>query len=473
MTNKVIPVILSGGSGSRLWPLSRADYPKQYLSLNTDHSMFQETILRLKDIPNIANPVIVCSDQHRFLVAEQLQQIDIDNPTIILEPTGRNTAPAITAAVMQLAKNGSNDIIFVLPSDHVIQDIERFHKAIQIAVKQATAGKLVTFGVVPTSPNLNYGYIKKVDSINNYYKVEEFIEKPNQKNAEEYCKNGNYLWNSGMFIFKVDTFLLEISQHSIEMVKKVEYSVMNATIDFDFIRLEGNSFKTLPSASIDYELMEKTENVEVVPLDVGWSDLGSWGSLYEFNKKDLDGNVIKGDVHTFETTDSYIHSYQNLVVTIGLKEMYIINTPDVTFISNRKDISKVQEILSQLNDINRNEHSQNRKVYRPWGWFDPIEIGKNYKVKRLHVKPGAKLSLQFHAKRAEHWVVVKGVATITNGDNELTLSDGQSTYIPKGVKHSLKNMENESLEVIEIQSGSYLGEDDIVRIEDIYGRKDL
>jgi mannose-1-phosphate guanylyltransferase/mannose-6-phosphate isomerase len=469
--NKIIPVVLSGGSGTRLWPLSRSEYPKQYLRLIGENTMIQETILRLKGLSNLSSPIVIASYKHRFLVAEQLLQIDIESPTIILEPCGRNTAPAIAASAITISKDGGDkNILLVLPADHEIQDVALFHKAIESGLKQAKAGKLVTFGIVPTSANTNYGYIKKSGSNEDFYEVDKFIEKPNQKEANGFFEKKDFLWNSGMFMFQANTLIEELSKHCPEISNKIKYSVENAKQDLNFTCLEESSFESCPNNSIDYELMEKSDNVVVVPLDAGWSDIGSWTSLYDSGTQDTNGNVINGDIISQDTTNCFIHSDQNMVATIGLKDMFIVNTPDVTFISTKKDLNQVSKIIDQLRNDGRKEHSYHRKVYRPWGWYDSIESGSFFQVKRLHVNPGAKLSLQFHNKRAEHWVVVKGVASVTNGDEEIRLTKGMSTYIPNKVKHSLSNMENSSLEVIEIQSGLYLGEDDIVRLEDIYGR---
>jgi len=467
----IVPVILSGGSGTRLWPLSRKQYPKQYLPLVSDNSMLQETILRLDGLNDLAAPIIICNNDHRFLVAEQLQQIDINNPTILLEPVGRNTAPAIAAAALQSMKDGDDVILLVLSADHVIHDVNAFHKVINIAVKQMQAKKLVTFGIVPTDPNTAYGYIKS-DLINDQgaYKVVDFFEKPNSQTAEAYLKQGNYLWNSGMFMFQAETLINELNTYSSDTVEAVKRSVDYAVHDLDFIRLEKDSFESSPSNSIDCALMEKSNNVVVVPLDAGWNDIGSWSALHDIGNKDDNGNVIKGDVFAEETINSYIHANHHMVATIGVKDLIIVDTPNATLISSKDKVHKVKKIVEQLQKQEREEQICHRKVYRPWGWYDSIETSKHFQVKRLHVNPGAKLSLQMHHKRAEHWVVVKGIATATNGEEVLTLTEGQSTYIPVTVTHALENLEDIPLEVIEVQSGTYLGEDDIVRFKDIYGR---
>jgi mannose-1-phosphate guanylyltransferase/mannose-6-phosphate isomerase len=472
VTNKIIPVILAGGSGTRLWPLSRSEYPKQFLSLNSDYSMIQETLIRLKGLDTLSSPLVICNEKHRFIVAEQMQQIDINDVTILLEPESRNTAPAIGSAAITLAKNGDNDsILLVLPADHVIQNVESFHNAVNLASSLAKNGQLVTFGIVPTTPDSNYGYIKTNNSNQYYFDVEEFTEKPSEKTAEKYLEEGNYLWNSGMFMFQANTLINELEKHSPETCMNLRKSVQNSQQDLDFIRLEKEFFNLASNNSIDYELMEKSDNVVVVPLDAGWNDIGSWNSLYDIGQKDNNGNFITGDVITEDTTNCFIHSEQQMIATIGLNEICVVNTPDVTLISNKKDINKVKKVINQLQKLGRGEQIEHRKVYRPWGWFDSIASGDNFQVKKLHITPNAKLSLQLHKYRAEHWVVVNGIATVTSEDKTITLSVGQSIYIPINTKHSIANLSNEVLDIIEVQSGSYLGEDDIERFEDIYGRE--
>ena len=468
---QIVPVILSGGSGTRLWPLSRKQYPKQYLPLAGDNTMLQETILRLNGLENLTDPIIVCNADHRFLVAEQCQQIDIKNPTILLEPIGRNTAPAIAAAALQSIKDTNDAVLLVLSADHVIQDVEAFHQAINIASNQARSGKLATFGIVPTDANTGYGYIKSSkDNGDGAYKVEEFVEKPDLQTAQSYLEQGNYLWNSGMFMFKIDTFIGELTTHSPDIVKSVNNAINNAEQDLDFIRLDKQAFESSPSDSIDYAIMEKSDNVVVVPLDAQWNDIGDWSALYDIGTKDNNGNVIQGDVFTEETTNTYINANHHMVATIGVQDLVIVDTSNATLISTKDKAQEVKKIVEQLQHQDREERYYHRKVYRPWGWYESIEVDVHFQVKRLHVNPGAKLSLQMHYKRAEHWVVVSGVATAINGENVLTLTEGESTYIPVGTTHSLENKTNEKLEIIEVQSGTYLGEDDIVRFEDIYGR---
>ena len=468
---QIIPVILSGGSGTRLWPLSRKQYPKQYLPLASDNTMLQETILRLNGLDNLANPIIVCNADHRFLVAEQCQQINIKNPTILLEPVGRNTAPAIAAAALQSLQDSEDSTLLVLSADHVIQDVDAFHKAINIASQQAQSSKLATFGIVPTDANTGYGYIKSFeDNINGAYKVEEFVEKPDLKTAQSYLEQGNYLWNSGMFMFKAAVLIDELTTHSPEIIASVNNAVNNAEQDLDFIRLDKQAFESSPSDSIDYALMEKSDNVVVVPLDARWNDIGAWSALHDIGNKDVNGNVIKGDVITQDTTNTYINAHHHIVATIGVDNLIVVDTSDATFIATQDKAQEVKSLVESLQADGRDEGVMHRKVYRPWGWYDSIESGQHFQVKRLHVNPGAELSLQMHYKRAEHWVVVSGTATVINGEETLTLKEGESTYIPIGVTHNLGNKTNEELEVIEVQSGTYLGEDDIVRFEDIYGR---
>ena len=468
---KIIPIILSGGSGTRLWPLSRKQYPKQYLPLAGDNTMLQETILRLNGLDNLVDPIIICNVDHRFLVAEQCQQIGIKNPIILLEPVGRNTAPAIAAAALQSLKETGDVVLLVLSADHVIQDVDAFHKAIDIASQQAQSGKLTTFGIVPTNANTGYGYIKaSKDDVNGAYKVEEFVEKPNLKTAEVYLEQGSYLWNSGMFMFQAHAFIDELTTHSPNIVTSVNNAVNNAVQDLDFIRLEKQAFESSPSDSIDYALMEKSNNVVVVPLDAQWNDIGAWPALYDIGNKDANGNVTKGDVIIQDTTNTYINADHHMVAVIGVDNLIIIDTPDATFIATQDKAQEVKSIVESLQASGRCESSAHRKVYRPWGWYDSIESGKHFQVKRLHVKPGEKLSLQMHHKRAEHWVVVSGTATVTNGEKTLTINKGESTYIPLKTIHCLENQTDEYLEIIEIQSGVYLGEDDIIRFSDNYNR---
>jgi mannose-1-phosphate guanylyltransferase/mannose-6-phosphate isomerase len=426
----------------------------------------------LNGLDNLSDLIIVFNADHRFLVAEQCQQIDITKPTILLESVGRNTAPAIAAAALQSLKQTDDAVLLVLSADHVIQDIKAFHQAINIASNQAQEGKLATFGIVPTDANTGYGYIKSSDeSVNGSYKVEEFTEKPDLQTAQTYLDHGNYLWNSGMFMFKAATLIEELTTYSPKIVTSVNDAVNNAKQDLDFIRLDKQTFESSPSDSIDYALMEKSDNVVVVPLDAQWNDIGSWSALYDIGIKDSNDNVIQGDVFIEETTSTYINANHHMIAAIGVQDLVIVDTPNATLISTKDKAQEVKKIVEQLKEQGREEQLYHRKVYRPWGWYDSIDSGDNYQVKRLHVNPKSKLSLQMHHKRAEHWVVVSGIATVVNGDQTFNLNKGESTYVPLGTTHALANNTLDPLEVIEVQSGVYLGEDDIVRFEDCYGRK--
>ena len=471
MPTKVFPVILSGGSGSRLWPLSREQYPKQFLPLAGAKTMLQKAILRVKSLDDFESPIIVCNAEHRFLVAQQCRQINVKDPTILVEPVGRNTAPAITAAALQALKETDGGILLVLTADHIIEDIEAFHKSIIIACEHAKAGKLVTFGIVPTYACTDYGYIKaSKENATGGYTVEDFVEKPSLETAEYYLKQGNYLWNSGMFILNVDTLIDEITTYAPDIFASVNDAVNNAVRDSGFICLDKSAFASSRTDSIDYAIMEKSDKIVVVPLDAKWSDIGSWSALYDIGIKDSNDNVILGDVFAEETTNSYINANNHLVVTLGIENLVIVKTSDATLIAAKNRASEIKNIVEKLKKQDREEHICHRKVYRPWGWYDRIEMGIDFQVKRLHVYPKAKLSLQMHHKRAEHWVVVRGTATVVNGAETLTLKKGQATFIPLETKHSLENQGDEPLEIVEVQNGTYLGEDDIVRFEDLYGR---
>ena len=468
---EIIPVILCGGSGKRLWPLSREDQPKQFLPLVNDKTMLQETILRLSGLENIAEPIIVCNYNHRFLVAEQCHQINKKNMEILLEPEGRNTAPAISAAAFHSLKKSNDAILLVLSADHVINDVEAFHKAIKIACSHAKVGEMAIFGIKPKNANTEYGYIKvSKKNINGAYKVNSFVEKPNLENANKYFKQNHYFWNSGMFMFKAEVFIKELAEHSPSILESIRASVNKAEYDLDFIRLSEKEFKLSPSDSIDYALLEKSHNVVMIPLKADWDDVGSWSALYNIGTKDHNMNVLKGDVHVQYTTNSYINANHHYVAALGVDNLIIVDTPDVIFVSSKKKAKEVKSIVKLLKSKGRKEGFSHRKVFRPWGWYDSIEEGLHFQVKRLFVKPGAKLSLQLHHKRDEHWVVVSGTAHVTKGEEILKLKESESIYIPSKTKHSLENKTKKQLEIIEVQSGSYLGEDDIERFEDIYGR---
>lgn len=464
----ITPVIMAGGSGSRLWPLSRSLYPKQFLALTGDNTMLQETLGRLSAL-DVSAPLVICNEEHRFIVAEQLRSID-KTGSIILEPVGRNTAPAIALAAEVTLNN--DPLLLVLAADHVIQDTKAFTQAVNDAVPLAQAGKLVTFGIVPTQPHTGYGYIKRGNAVSDSsgYDVNAFVEKPNSSVAAEYIESGQYYWNSGMFLIKASRYLQELGKYCPEISAACKKALENTTHDNDFIRLDTDAFKLCPDESIDYAVMEHTTDAVVVPLDAGWNDIGAWSALWEVNDKDEYGNTIHGDSILQDTTNSLIHGGERLVTTIGLDNVVIVDTKDALLVANKDKVQGVKQIVEQLKIEQRSEYKIHREVYRPWGKYDSIDNGKRYQVKRITVNPGEKLSIQMHHHRAEHWIVVSGTAKVTNGDNTFLVTENESTYIPIGVIHALENPGKMPLEMIEVQSGSYLGEDDIVRFEDRYGR---
>ena len=469
----MIPVILSGGVGSRLWPLSRGMYPKQLLSLVDDEkTMLQSTVERVSAICNMDALTIVCNNEHRFMVAEQLSAIIDSKPSILLESEGKNTAPAIALAALHALKHFDDELMIVMPADHVIYNVEAFHSAIESAAIQAQQGKLVTFGIAPLKPETGYGYIKSGDALDQHaFQIDQFKEKPDLDTAKQYLASGDYYWNSGIFVFKPSAYLAELKLYASEIHEACSESYAASVTDLDFIRIDEHTFSKTPSDSIDYAVMEKTKKSAVVPMDPGWSDVGSWSALWDVAEKDQNQNAIHGDVIAHDTTDSYIYSHSKLVATLGLKDMVVVDTDDVILVASKDHLGGIKQIVSDLTKQGRSQTQHHRKVFRPWGWYDSIDIGDNFQVKRIGVKPGARLSVQMHHHRAEHWVVVSGVAQVLNGDNTFTLSENESTYIPIGVTHSLKNPSKDAfLEIIEIQTGSYLGEDDIVRFEDNYGR---
>lgn len=465
----MIPVILSGGSGTRLWPLSRGVYPKQFLPLVSNKTMVQETILRLEGLEHLQAPIAVCNENHRFMMAEQLWEIDAQPAAIILEPVGKNTAPAVALAA--LAAKNPDDILLVLPADHVIEDVSAFHEAVLKAGQLAEQGYLVTFGIVPSAAETGYGYIKRSgESVANAFTVAEFVEKPDADVAERYVASGDYYWNSGMFAFQAGRYLAELEKYAPEMLAACRRSFADAETDADFVRINAEMFSQCPSDSIDYAVMEKTDKAVVIPLDAHWNDVGSWAALWEVREKDNYGNALAGDVIAIDTENSFIHSSNKLVAAIGVQDMIIIETDDAVMIAPKDRVQDVKEIVKVLKNEQRTEADIHRKVYRPWGHYDSVDDGERHKTKRIVVKPGAKLSVQKHHHRAEHWVVVKGTALVSRGEETMLLSENESTYIPIGVVHSLENPGVIPLEMIEVQSGSYLGEDDIVRLEDKYGR---
>jgi len=465
----IVPIILSGGSGTRLWPLSRKLHPKQFIDLVNDTTLFQDTILRLPK--DIANPLIICNEEHRFLAAEQLRQIDKESNGIILEPIGRNTAPAIALAALKFVNNGEDPLLLVLSADHLIQNIDAFHQSIKVAEKLAENNKLVTFGIVPDKAETGYGYIKAdINNTTDYYKIQSFTEKPNEEDAKKYLDSGNYLWNSGMFMFKASIYLQELEKFEPEILASCKKSCQTEYKDKDFIRLNNDEFRQCPEQSIDYGVMEHTEGAMVVPLDANWSDIGSWDALWNAKNKDKNGNVSEGDVILDEVKNTYAYSSNRLVSVIGVSDLVIIDTQDALLVADKKYSQNIKNIVNQLKQDSRPEADNHRKVFRPWGYYDSIDADNGFQVKRILVNPGAKLSLQKHEHRAEHWVVVKGVAKVTCGEKTFSLKENQSTYIPKGEVHRLENQEGIDLEIIEIQTGDYLGEDDIIRLEDDYQR---
>ena len=461
----ITPVILCGGSGTRLWPLSRKLYPKQFISLINDNTLFQNTILRLSK--EVENPIVVCNEEYRFLAAEQLRQINKDSNNIILEPIGKNTAPAIALAALAA---GNDTLLLVLPADHIIEDEEYFNKLVLDTSPLAESGKLITFGVVPTKAHTGYGYIKSGRKLDNGFVVDQFMEKPSIQNAKRYFESGEYYWNSGIFLFNSSQYLEELNKFRPDIYQACKNSMQGTKTDFNFLRVDKESFKECPNESVDYAVMENTTDAVVIPMDVGWSDIGSWSSLWDITNKDKNGNVIQGDVITHNSNNSFIRSDDKMIAAIGVDNLVIAATKDVVMIANKDNAHDVNIIARQLKDNKRNEWKTHREVYRPWGKYDLIDFGDRYQVKKITVKPGAALSLQKHQHRAEHWIVVIGTAKVTKGKETILLAENESVDIPIGMIHSLENPGKVDLELIEIQTGSYLGEDDIIRLEDQYGR---
>ncbi len=465
------PVILSGGSGTRLWPLSRELYPKQLLPLVTERTMLQDTVGRLDGLKGVTAPIVVCNEAHRFMVAEQLRLVGSTPQSIILEPFGRNTAPAVTLAALTARGGGEDPVLLILPADHVIENVRAFHAAIVIAYKQAKTGKLVTFGVVARKPETGYGYIRRAKGKGSAHPVAEFVEKPDRKRAEEFLATGQYFWNSGMFLFKASRFLEELDRFAGDILTACQKTLAASTKDLDFLRLDPAEFEKCRSDSIDYAVMERTRDVVVVPLDAGWNDVGSWSALHEASKHDAAGNVMRGDVIAENTRNCYLYSDSRLVATVGLEDHVVIETKDAVLVAPKSKVQDVKLLVSRLKADKRYETSLHREVFRPWGSYDSLDAGERFQVKRLKVNPGATLSLQAHHHRAEHWVVVQGTARITRGEEVFLLEENESTFIPIGAKHRIENPGKIPLHIIEVQSGSYLGEDDIVRFEDEYGRQ--
>ncbi|MEG3191895.1 mannose-1-phosphate guanylyltransferase/mannose-6-phosphate isomerase [Lysobacter sp. D1-1-M9] len=478
------PVVLSGGSGTRLWPLSRQNQPKQFLSLIGDRSLFQETILRASALPDAQPPVTVCSEDHRFMVGEQLQAVGVASGGILLEPVARNTAPAIALAALHVLANDRDAMMLVMPADHLIEDEAAFRDAVGSAMVLAGQDWLVAFGIQPDYAETGYGYILRgapllpggghgggVDSALGGYRIERFVEKPDAATAERYLADGGYAWNSGMFLFKAQRYLDELARHAPGILQAARAAHAQASSDLDFIRIDEQAFAASPSDSIDYAVMENTDRAAVVPVSCGWSDIGSWSSLWSVAQRDAEGNCVEGDVISVDTRGSLVRaSERRMIATIGVEDLVIIDTADATLVARKDRVQDVKTVVDALKAAGRSEHLYHRKVYRPWGSYDSIGLGERFQVKKIVVKPGAALSLQQHRHRAEHWIVVSGVAEVTCDDKVFELHENQSTYIPLGSVHRLRNRGREPVELIEVQSGSYLGEDDIVRLEDVYGR---
>jgi mannose-1-phosphate guanylyltransferase/mannose-6-phosphate isomerase len=464
------PVLLSGGVGSRLWPVSRETHPKQFLPLAGELSMLQETLQRTSGMEEAA-PIVVCNEEHRFMVAEQLRQVNIKASALILEPEGRNTAPAVALAAIQALSGDPEALLLVLPADHLIQDVAAFAAAVTRAIPLAQQGRLMTFGVVPSGPETGYGYIKCGAALDtDLYNLERFVEKPDAATAQAYVDGGSHVWNSGMFLLSAATYLEQLGQHAPAILECSRLAMDGASTDMDFVRPDAKAFLQCPSDSIDYAVMEKTDMGGVVSLDCGWSDVGAWSALWDVAERDSDGNVCKGDVMIDNCTDSYFRSDSRLLAATGVANLVVVETADAVLVADRSRVQDVKRIVNRLKDQRRPEVSQHRRVYRPWGSYESLVMSERFQVKRIVVNPGQTLSLQMHHHRAEHWIVVHGTAEVTCEDKVFMLGEDESTYIPLGHKHRLANPGRIPLELIEVQSGAYLGEDDIVRYEDVYGR---
>jgi mannose-1-phosphate guanylyltransferase/mannose-6-phosphate isomerase len=482
---QVTPVILCGGSGTRLWPLSRTGFPKQFLCLTGNESLFQQAAQRLTAFGNdsiqVAAPVIVGGEDHRFLASEQLREVGIALGTFLLEPTGRNTAPALTLAALAAVQDGQDPVLVVTPADQTIAKPAAFTAAVQQAIDQAEQGNIVILGVTPDKPETGYGYIKvrghceeRSDAAIQSLTVQAFVEKPNQATAEGYLQQGGYYWNAGMFVLKASVWLAAIEQFAPAILQATRTAWAARKTDGAFVRPGKAEFEAIPSESVDYAIMEHCPGsafpIQMVPLDAGWNDLGAWDAVWQVQPKDAQGNAHVGDVLHTDSHNTLVHASSRLVALVGVSDLVVVETPDAVLVTTKSRSQDVKHIVSQLTAQKREEQTLHRKVHRPWGWYDSIDEGGRFKVKRIQVKPKASLSLQKHHHRAEHWIVVTGTAEITNGDKVLTLTENQSTYIPLGAVHRLANPGSIPLEIIEVQSGSYLGEDDIVRFEDTYGR---
>ena len=474
-SDRIYPVVLSGGLGTRLWPLSRALYPKQLLPLRGENSMLQETLARVGDSERFGPPLLICNGEHRFIIAEQIQALGITPQAIVLEPEGRNTAPAAAVAALMLLREDPNALLLVLPSEHVIEDRAGFLAAVNQAVPAARAGAMVTFGVVPSGPETGYGYIRQgaaLDGADACHKVERFVEKPLRKRAEDMLAEGGWCWNSGMFLFSAKAFLEELERFEPGMAAQCQAAIDQGQEDLDFFRLDPKSFAALTGKSIDHAVMEHTKSAAVVPVQIGWNDIGSWTALWDVGDKDKDGNVTQGTVIAEGTEDSYLRTDGPLIAAVGVRDMLIVATQDAILVADKDHAQDVKQVVERLKDMGSDQHHAHVRVYRPWGSYQSIDNGTGFQVKQLEVKPGAKLSLQMHNRRAEHWVVVQGTARVTRGEDTFDLEVNQSTYIPVRTTHRLENPGKVPLRVIEVQSGDYLGEDDIVRFDDVYGRKE-
>ena len=502
MTRIIHPVILSGGSGTRLWPLSRAALPKQLLALVSDQTMLQDTLSRLADMTEMAQPLVICNAEHRFMIAEQMRQIGIEPEAIVLEPVGRNTAPAIAIAAMMLARDNPDALMLVLPADHLIRDVASFHAAIRRAADSAQSGQLTAFGIVARTPETGYGYIRKGAALDlapsnmadtydsarasarsgsesfrastptaeGVYQIAAFVEKPDLKTAQDYVASGEYLWNSGMFLFRAGDYLAELQQFQPDILEASRRALEAAKHDLDFVRLDPAAFESCPSESVDYAVMEHTRRAAVVPADIGWDDIGAWSALWEVGDKDETGNVVRGDVMLEAAANNFVRAESRMVAALGVSGLVIVETADVVLVADKSQVQNVKKLVDRLKAEKRCEHLTHTQVFRPWGWYEGIDEGDRFQVKRIMVKPGEKLSLQMHHHRAEHWIVVSGTARVTRGDQVELLTENQSSYIPLGTTHRLENPGKIDLHMIEVQSGAYLGEDDIVRFEDVYQR---
>ncbi|WP_236199421.1 mannose-1-phosphate guanylyltransferase/mannose-6-phosphate isomerase [Pseudomonas pseudonitroreducens] len=468
----MIPVILSGGSGSRLWPLSRKQYPKQFLALTGEHTLFQQTLSRLV-FEGMEPPVVVSNQEHRFIVQEQLEELSLKTQSILLEPFGRNTAPAVAIAAMKLMAEGRDELLLILPADHVIEDQRAFQRALALATNAAEKGEMVLFGVPANRPETGYGYIKAGDKRglpDGVIRVERFIEKPDETRAQQFVEDGGYFWNSGMFLFRASRFLEELKKHDADIYDTCLLALERSQHDGELISIDAATFECCPDNSIDYAVMEKTRRACVVPLSAGWNDVGSWSSIWEVHDKDDDGNVTMGDVMVHDSHNCLVHGNGKLVSVIGLEDIVVVETKDAMMIAHKDRVQDVKKVVNQLDAAGRSETQNHCQVYRPWGSYDSVDMGGRFQVKHITVKPGARLSLQMHHHRAEHWIVVSGTAQVTCDDKTFLLTENQSTYIPIASVHRLANPGKIPLEIIEVQSGSYLGEDDIERLEDVYGR---